>query len=242
MEDKFILVILCCSIFACALTITLTIVAYYKDKKRQERILNKKVGPFMSIPREDFERSMVSSTNDYLTSIDSYQDLYYLYTCANVSDQRISEETHNNSFFTSLNIDLDALHTKKNQVCCLIPFLPLYMHLSNKIKDVCAEMNLKCYRTDDEYVASSSLSQNIIKSIVQSPLIIAVLDGRNSNVTYEIGIAHALGKPVILVLNQNQMKEKPFHFNDRQIVQYRNLDDLQLQLKKAISTVLNNQN
>ena len=68
------------------------------------------------------------------------------------------------------------------------------------IKEVCRTNDGQCHRSDDQYTPNSILKYTM-ELILKSQVIIAVLDGRNANVYYEVGIAHSIGKTVILVNN-----------------------------------------
>lgn len=67
-------------------------------------------------------------------------------------------------------------------------------------------------------------------------LIVAVLDGKNPNVFYEIGIAHSIGKTVILIANMSRIDEIPFDLRSDRLLLYSNPNDL----SKKLSDVLKN--
>ncbi len=86
--------------------------------------------------------------------------------------------------------------------------------------------------------AGSGLDQqNILKDIVEgiavADLVIADLTGLNANVMYELGIAHGLNKPV-LMLTQN-ISELPFDLRSYRVIRYslnyRDADELKVQLR-----------
>lgn len=58
--------------------------------------------------------------------------------------------------------------------------------------------NIKCYRADNIY-DNKPIIEDIWKSINEASIIISELTGRNPNVFYETGIAHTVGKEVILI-------------------------------------------
>jgi len=67
-----------------------------------------------------------------------------------------------------------------------------------------------------------SLPQPIIRdiqgSIVDADLILSDLSGRNPNVFYELGLAHAIGKPVILVCDK--IDDVPFDLRHIRVITY----------------------
>jgi hypothetical protein len=84
-------------------------------------------------------------------------------------------------------------------VFVLMPFTndmrPVY---EDHIKEVVTRRGLSVARADDFFTADSIVG-DIWNAINACRIIIADCTGRNPNVFYEIGIAHTLGKPVILV-------------------------------------------
>jgi hypothetical protein len=87
----------------------------------------------------------------------------------------------------------------KAEVLTLMPFTeelkPVY---EDHIKKVVKQLGLTVARADDFFAASAVIS-DIWNSIYAAKVIIADCTGRNPNVFYEIGIAHTLGKSVVLV-------------------------------------------
>lgn len=66
------------------------------------------------------------------------------------------------------------------------------------VKPVVGRCGLRCERADDIYDISGVM-QSVWEGINRARLIIADLTGRNPNVFYELGIAHTLGKPVVMI-------------------------------------------
>jgi nucleoside 2-deoxyribosyltransferase len=63
--------------------------------------------------------------------------------------------------------------------------------------------DLKCQKADD-FFATDSLMETIASKIKAASLVIADLTGRNPNVFYELGLAHAWHKPVILLAKRSE--------------------------------------
>ena len=64
----------------------------------------------------------------------------------------------------------------------------------------------------------------------------ANIDGRNPNVFYELGIAHALDKVTILVTKS--IKSVPFDLRGKKLVVYQDADELRLGLQNELSRSL----
>lgn len=81
-----------------------------------------------------------------------------------------------------------------------------------QIKTIVEEIDgltLRCRRADDLF--GQDVMQDIYESILTSMVVIAEITGRNANVFYELGMAHSLGKDVIL-LSQSE-EHIPFDLN-----------------------------
>lgn len=75
------------------------------------------------------------------------------------------------------------------------PFNELYQDV---IKPICDECKLNVLRADETY-GPGLIIADITKEISESRIVIAEVSPTNSNVYYEVGYAHALNKPTILI-------------------------------------------
>jgi hypothetical protein len=64
----------------------------------------------------------------------------------------------------------------------------------------------------------SSIIQDIWRNVRDAHVLLANLTGRNPNVFYELGLAHALGKPVVLVAQT--MEDVPFDLRSLRVITY----------------------
>jgi hypothetical protein len=69
------------------------------------------------------------------------------------------------------------------------------------IKGACEDAGVYCERVDEQIFPGSMLDR-IYNQIATADLLVADMTGRNPNVFYEVGYAHALGKNVILITAQ----------------------------------------
>jgi hypothetical protein len=65
------------------------------------------------------------------------------------------------------------------------------------IKKVLTESGMKCVRADEQY--GHQILEDVWKGICEASVIVADVTSRNPNVYYELGIAHVLGRRVILI-------------------------------------------
>lgn len=129
------------------------------------------------------------------------------------------------------------MEVKSNEVFVLTSFMDEYRETYNTIKNVCEELTLKCSKSDDEYIENDIL-KHILKKMARARIIIANIDGRNANVFYELGIAHALDKPTIMVSrNKNKI---PFDLQSKNILFYNDFFDLEKKLMIEINKIVLN--
>ncbi len=67
------------------------------------------------------------------------------------------------------------------------------------IKDPLSQLNIRAERVDEQAFHEETILQRIYNQIDAADLIIADMTGRNPNVFYETGYAHAKGKPCVLL-------------------------------------------
>jgi len=95
-----------------------------------------------------------------------------------------------------------AVHREKPKVFVVMQFSSPYDELyEDVIKEICNEFNLEVLRGDETFGPGLILS-DITKQISESKIIIAEISPANPNVFYEVGYAHALNKPTILIADR----------------------------------------
>jgi len=77
---------------------------------------------------------------------------------------------------------------------------------------------LRPMRADDEIFATGKIVDQVWDGITSAKVLVAELTGRNPNVFYELGLAHALAKPVVLV-SANQA-DVPFDLQHIRVIYY----------------------
>ena len=107
------------------------------------------------------------------------------------------------------------------------------------IKPVCEELNYDPTRGDE--VASCTLILNdIITSIRNSSVIIAEITPDNPNVFYEVGYAHALAKPTILLCEKGIRNKLPFDISGFRTIFYDNSIGGKRQIEEKLKEHLEN--
>lgn len=90
----------------------------------------------------------------------------------------------------------------------------------------------------DEVQAPGSITSRIVQAIVDADVCIADLTGRNPNVMYEVAIAHAADKPVILL--QQEAGGPPFDFASERVIHYGTRADLANTARRQLVEFLRN--
>jgi hypothetical protein len=88
------------------------------------------------------------------------------------------------------------------------------------IKPVCEEYGFRVIRGDD-FATSGQIMEDVTQSIRNAALIIADVTPDNANVFYEVGYAHAIGKPTIL-LSDRKREKLPFDISGFRTLFYDN--------------------
>lgn len=109
-------------------------------------------------------------------------------------------------------------------------------HIKPIIENKC---ELRCERADDIHDISGVM-QSVWESINRARIIIAEMTGKNQNVFYELGIAHTLGKPVIMITQS--IDYIPFDLKHLRCIVYEykpgKINKLEIALEKTVSRVL----
>jgi len=101
----------------------------------------------------------------------------------------------------------------------MMPFaLPHGDYYSKIYKPAIEKAGLRSVRADAEIFATGKIMDQIWSGIHAAKVLVAELTTRNPNVFYELGLAHALEKPVVLV-SSNEM-DVPFDLKHIRVIYY----------------------
>jgi hypothetical protein len=123
--------------------------------------------------------------------------------------------------------------------CCFVmmPFQDLYRAQYEKvIRPAIEAAGLECKRGDEIY-SQQNVVDDIWASIRTCRVVLAELSGRNPNVMYEIGLAHAIGKPILLITRDE--RDVPFDLRNLRYIYYDTNDpNWGENLRKSITSLL----
>jgi len=114
------------------------------------------------------------------------------------------------------------VHTQRPKAFVVMQFGTPFDEIHKEvIKVVCEEFNLEANRADESY-QPTMLVQEITQQIAEATLVIAEITPPNPNVYYELGYAHALGKPTILLADRQKLSTLPFDISAWRTLFYEN--------------------
>ena len=134
---------------------------------------------------------------------------------------------------------LDRRPLVSDQIALIMPFDQSFSPIRDAIAGLASSINCTCLRADDVW-REDVLIQDIINLILESKIVICDVTGRNPNVFYEAGIAHALGKKVVLI-SQNA-DDIPFDLRHLRYVTYlgnsQGINDLVVALRSRVEELM----
>ncbi len=117
------------------------------------------------------------------------------------------------------NFKISNIEEQPKTAFILMPFSNQFQEIYEYIKAILQKSNFKAFRAD-EITGGGLIIDDITNKIASSAVIIADITGSNPNVLYEVGIAQALGKNLILIA-QN-IEAVPFDIRSNRIIIYEN--------------------
>lgn len=115
----------------------------------------------------------------------------------------------------------------------MMPFDMSFNPVYDSIRQAADNAGLRCRRADDIW-ENAAIIQDVVALIDRSRIVVCDCSGRNPNVFYEAGIAHTLGREVILITqNENDI---PFDLRHLRYIRYLNNAEGRAALTHALAT------
>jgi hypothetical protein len=131
---------------------------------------------------------------------------------------------------------------EKNFISVMMPFDAGFIPVYEAIKSAADATDYSCNRADDIWL-HPHIMQTVVSLICKSGIVIADCSTKNPNVFYEAGIAHTLGRDVILIAQR--IEDVPFDLRHISIITYhpnaQGLADLTAKLIARIRAVADQQ-
>jgi hypothetical protein len=144
-----------------------------------------------------------------------------------------SEETHGA-------FKIPRLPIKQRQVAVMMPFGAEHNSVYTAMQELCESIGCICLRADEIW-NEDAIIQDIVNLLSESKMVVCDVTGRNPNVFYEAGIAHAIGKKVVLI-TQNDA-DVPFDLKHLRYVRYlaneQGLQTMQGDLRERLVSLIN---
>jgi len=129
----------------------------------------------------------------------------------------------------------DPENIEPSLVSVMMPFNSSFDAVYESLKSTAEAVSLRCRRADDIW-ENPAVIQDVVSLIDRSNVVIADCTGRNPNVFYEIGIAHTLGREVILITQSEQ--DIPFDLRHLRYAKYLNNGEGLAALNQRLQTRL----
>lgn len=113
----------------------------------------------------------------------------------------------------------------------MMPFDAAYNDVYATLRAAAHEVGMRCQRADDIW-ETDTVIQDVANLIARAKVVICDMTGRNPNVFYETGIAHTLGRDVILI-TQNA-NDVPFDVGHIRYLRYLNNGEGRTRLQEEI--------
>lgn len=200
------------------------------DSKNQKAILDE--------VRNSFEKQMYALNDRLIQSEERWRDVNHLLLRDEYRENKTpisnSRKTYYSEFLRANGISENDLVIDTRLIFILTPFNDNYAEDYNVVREVCTSAGFKCFRGDETYFKGDIFPQ-MLKLIVKSNLIIANINGRNPNVLYELGIAQALDKPVILI--SREPEKLPIDIKSKRFLIYRDYKELQEMIRQELINI-----
>lgn len=133
----------------------------------------------------------------------------------------------------------DTITIDPQQMSAMMPFDASFMGVYQAIQRAGANVGMTVNRADDIWI-HHQIIQDIVSLIDRSRIVVADCTGKNPNVFYEVGIAHTLGREVILITQH--IDYVPFDLRHLRVITYLNnnegLQVLEAAIRNRVRTLL----
>lgn len=127
----------------------------------------------------------------------------------------------------------------QSDIFVIMPFAaefdPVYRGV---IKPLIGEMQLRCVRGDEFASQRGSIIEEVWAALNNCRLVIADISGGNDNVFYELGIAHTLNKPAVIITQAENPEGVPFDIRHLRYIPYRNTDEGRSRLRTDLQSTI----
>jgi hypothetical protein len=120
-----------------------------------------------------------------------------------------------------IHVDNYSVHSERGKAFVVMqfsaPFTDIYEEV---IKSTCDQFELNAHKADETF-GPGLIIADVTREIAESDFVIADISSPNPNVYYEVGYAHAIRKPTILLANK-ELATLPFDVSGFRVLFYEN--------------------
>jgi len=135
--------------------------------------------------------------------------------------------------------DLPLTGPRADTVAVMMPFGAAFNDVWAAIRGSAEAGGWSCQRADDIWEASAIIN-DVVALIARAKVVVCDLTGRNANVFYEAGIAHTLGREVVLITQSQD--DVPFDLKHHRYIHYlgnaEGLEALKVKLAARLRTLM----
>ncbi len=165
---------------------------------------------------QEFVKVFVATLNDakLLENVEGKTRVLDVTHAAEVGSSAAAEAADEHLKKVSKGVAIEATDT----CFVMMPFsLPHSGYYESIYEPAIKKAGLKAMRADNEIFGTGKIIDQIWDGINRARVLVAELTTRNANVFYELGLAHALRKPVVLV---SRTQEIPFDVSHVRVIYY----------------------
>ena len=210
---------------------------YYRSHK-EARYNDRQHRAELEMLRESFERKIYDMTHKLMSTESRWVDLNHMLVSQLKKQPEVADAGRRAvlpAFLSAHGLGPNELEIDKDLVFVLTPFNKQHAETFDVIADAVRQVGFRCLRGDEERI-DGDLLPHILRLIARARIVIANIDGRNPNVFYELGIAHALGKVTIMVTKS--IKAAPTDLKAKKLIVYETREQLNQLLQRELARTL----
>lgn len=230
-ENPYIII----SILVISLLLTVIFYLLFKSLKKSSYDNENHIAILEDV-RDSFERQIYSLNDRLIQNEERWRDVNHL-LIDNKSlsiKNDTSKQIYYSEFLKANGIRENDLIVNERMVFVLTPLNSMFYDDFITIRSAVSDLAFECIRGDEKQF-KGDIFPEMLRYIVQSKIIVANINGRNPNVLYELGIAQALDKNVILI--SKEPHNLPIDVQSQRFLIYSDSEDLYKKLQIEIKNL-----
>ena len=218
----------------------LGVLIFWNSRRRERHEMQSKLNETARLDdyRAHLERQLLELNMKFSSSERRWQELNHLVVAGQSNNEFYKGSDFSQGtdlFFKSHGLELKKIRQREDLMFVLTPFHDDLKDEFETVYKVGRILGFQVLR-GDEKSEPGDIFRKILELIASSRIVVANISGRNPNVFYELGIAHALGKQVILLAHSDS--QVPFDVQSKPIVFYRDNEDLAKNLNSMVGRTM----